>query len=65
MPYNMNRICQQQETQAIDKEEEAPEGYMIEITKTMLKKKQDRREEEEGRVRKKGRVNLNQKKRNK
>ena len=62
MLYNMNRVCEQQEIQAIGKEEEALEGYMIEITKMVLKKQQDRREGEEGRVRKKGRVELTKKK---
>ena len=30
---NINKVCEQQEIQAIDKEETALEGYMIEITK--------------------------------
>ena len=41
MLHNMNKVCKQQEIQIIEKEETALEGYMIEITKTMLQKQQD------------------------
>ena len=33
MLHNMSRVCEQQETQAIDKEEAALERYMIEMAK--------------------------------
>ena len=52
MLYNSNRVCGQQEIQAIDREETALEGYMIEIIKMMLNIHQVKQKEEEKRVRK-------------
>ena len=45
-------MCGQQEIQAIDREETALEGYMIEIIKMMLNIHQVKQKEEEKRVRK-------------
>ena len=47
MLYNLNRVCGQQEIQAIDREETALEGYMIEIIKMMLNVHQGKQKEEE------------------
>ena len=63
MLYNINRVCEQRKIQAIDREETALEGYMIEMIRMMLNKHQDRQKEEEGRVRKKTRIELSQEKR--
>ena len=47
MLYNLNRVCGQQEIQAINREETALEGYMIETVKMVLNKHQGKQKEEE------------------
>ena len=42
--YTVNKVCEKQKTQTIDKEKAALEGYMMEITKMILEKQRDRRE---------------------
>ena len=46
MLYNINKVCEQQEIQSVEKEEMASEGYMLEITKMMLEKQQDMQEKD-------------------